>query len=206
MLDGLPLGQKGEILAVVNGHKIGENDLRPDLVPRDRGSLSEEEICRALEDYINDTLIVEQAIQQGLAETQWFRNRVQGFANKLNAEGEALTYEEKESILRNAGRNVLKQRILAGQDFKREHVRPEEVAAAYKERVEEYEWLKERLRQQGMDSQDRIEAIVMEQVRNDLDAPLRAEYRRQVDSYLQALRKAARIEYLISEETTQENN
>ncbi len=89
------------------------------------------EIKRALDEYIDDNLVVSEGINLGLAESEAFQNRIQGIANKLNAWDKGLSLAQRESLLRGAGRSVLKQKDMAMQDFEREQVSREEVKETY---------------------------------------------------------------------------
>lgn len=181
-----------EVVATVNGRPVAIGDVIAPNVLQPGDTLPESAYKKYLDKAIDETLLLQQAQEEGLTDSKEYAEVVADMKKDLD-EISSLSEEEKAWRVQRVAKMAAINDLFMKEGLVAEKVTPQEVNQYYENNAGNYDWLREREAARGT-SPERIERKVKQQIKQDLMAPRRKEAREKQKAYIQSLREYADIE------------
>lgn len=180
-----------EVVATVNGRPVAIGDVIAPNVLQPGDSLPESAYKKYLDKAIDETLLMQQAQEEGLTDGKEYAEVVADMKKDLD-EISSLSEEEKEWRVQRVAKMAAINELFMKEGLVAEKVTPQEVNQYYENNAGNYDWLREREAARGT-SPERIERKIKQQIKRDLTAPRKKEIREKQKAYIQSLREDADI-------------
>lgn len=180
-----------EVVATVNGRPVAIGNVIAPNVLQPGDTLPESAYKKYLDKAVDETLLMQQAEEEGLTDSQEYAEIVADTKKDLD-EISSLSEEEKAWRVQRVAKMAAINELFMKEGLVAEKVTPQEVNQYYENNAGNYDWLREREAARGT-SPERIERKVKQQIKRDLMAPRRKEIREKQKAYIESLREHADI-------------
>jgi hypothetical protein len=188
----IPLDNKP--LARVNGVDLTPSKIFSPGVMRSGDKLPKVALDKFLEDAVNRAVVVQEAEKRGFAEAPDFIKLVDDLRGDV-AELPDLTPEAREWQLNELRDMALMNRVFQEEGIVPRRLGPDEVEAYYQAHAAEYDWVRKRETLKGS-TPEKIERRIREEIRKDIQIPIKQELSQKRDAFTAALRETANVELL----------